>query len=92
VGSFRVVFGFAVESCEVMPNLRVDGLNRGGKRLGLEQQVEGNNFAIDLPMVGSDGEWFKMDYSCPEPLERFVATTAHFHGKDTSCGARHSNP
>ena len=81
-----------MESCEVLPDLRVDGLDGGGERLGLQQEIAWNDFAVHLPMVGGDSKGFEVSYPCPEPLERFVATTAHFHGKDTSCGARHSNP
>jgi len=92
VGGFGVAFGFAVEAREVVPDLRVDGFDSGGERFGLQQQIERNDFTVDFPMIGSDGKGFKVGYSCPEPLERFVATTAHFHGKDASCGARHSNP
>ena len=92
VGCFGITFGFAVEPCEVVPDLRVDGLDGAGERLGLEEQFRGDDFAIHLPLIGGDGEGLEMGYPCPEPLERFVATTAHFHGKDASRGARHSNP
>lgn len=92
LGRFGVAFGFAVESCEVMPDLGVDRLDRGGERLGLEKEVAWDDFTVHFPMIGSNGEGLEMRYPCPESLERFVATTAHFHGKDTSRGTRHSNP
>ena len=89
---FGVAFGFAMKACGVVADLAVDRLDGASERLGLEEQMGRDDFAVGAPAVGGHGEGFEMRYSRPEPPEGFVSTTAHFHGKDASCGARHSNP
>ena len=81
-----------MEAREIVAQLRVDGLNGAGELLGLDEQMCGDDFAIDLPPICRDGKGPQVRYPRPEALEGFVATTAHFHGKDASCEARHSNP
>ncbi len=57
-GCFRVAFGFAVEACEVMPDLRVDRFDGGGERLSLQEEIARNDFAVHFPLIGGNGKGF----------------------------------
>lgn len=81
-----------MEASGVVADLAVDGLNGAGERLSLDEQMWRDDFAISAPSIGRHGERLQMRDARPKPLQCFVSTTAHFHGKDASCGARHSNP
>lgn len=81
-----------MEACGVVAHLSVDRLDGAGQRFRLNEQLRRDDFAVSAPAVGGHCERPEMGYPGPEPLEGFVSTTAHFHGKDASCGARHSNP
>ena len=76
----------------MVPHLGVDRLDRAGERLGLDEQMRRDDFAVSAPSIGCHREGFEMGDARPKPLQCFVSTTAHFHGKDASRGARHSNP
>ena len=81
-----------MEAGEVVAHLSIHGLDGRSELFGLQKQRGRDNFAIDFPAIRCHGEGPQMRYARPESLEGFVATTAHFHGKNASCGARHSNP
>ena len=92
IGRFGIAFVFAVEACSVVAHLGVDRLDGAGERLGLDQQMRWDNFAVSAPSIGRHREWLQMRDARQKPLQCFVYMIAHFHGKDASCGAKHSNP
>ena len=68
IGGFGVAFGFAVEACSIVPHLGVDGLNGAGERLGLDQQMRRDDFAIRAPSIGRHRERLQMRDARPKPL------------------------
>ena len=94
LGRFGIAQGFSMEPRQIMANARVFTFRGPGYFLRLAEKIFRNDFLVNFPAVGENGEkfWIVRDQSSPERFERFGAARTNFEREEPPGSQRYSSP